>query len=350
MRYLDRVKHPEWYHGHRRKPPFFEGWYFKLVSAGGDQRYAIIPGIFKSDDPERNHAFVQVLNGITGQSVYHRFTSSDFYAAEDRFEIVIGASRFAEDHIALQINDPEQSLYGEVHFEGVQPWPVSLVAPGIMGPFGWLPGSSSIAWECSHGVLSLDHGLRGTLVVDGPRTPRAVIDWTGGRGYIEKDWGASFPSAWIWTQTNHFDSSQAQGTCLTASIATIPVFGGAWFRGMIVGLWHRQRLYRFATYTGARLERLDIDDHTVTWVMRDRAHRLELCATRAEGGLLRGPNTQSMGVRVPETLSATVEVRLSRLGRGPASVLLHDVGRHAGLEVVGELDKLVKRQTSFGHA
>jgi len=139
-------------------------------------------------------------------------------------------------------------------------------------------------------------------------------------------------------QSNHFGTP---ATSLTASIATIPSLG-FWFRGMIVGLWHQGRLYRFATYLGTRLERLAVDEHAVTWVMRDRAHRLELCATRAGGGLLRGPSTQAMGVRVPETLSATIEVRLSRLRRGQDEVILEDTGRYAGLEVVGDLDRLVK--------
>jgi len=192
MRYLERMMHPEWYHGHRRAPPFFEGWYYKLVSADGSRRYAIIPGIFKSDDPVQNHAFVQVLNGTTGRVVYHRFPADAFRAAENRFEVTVGANRFTERYIALQLAGAEQTLYGEVHFEGVQPWPVRLGSPGIMGPFGWLPGHRAVAWECNHGVLSLDHGLRGSTVVDGQ-----ALDWTGGRGYIEKDWGAAFPSAWI---------------------------------------------------------------------------------------------------------------------------------------------------------
>ena len=342
MGYLDRVTHPEWYHGHYRKPPFFEGWYFKLVSASGKARYAIIPGIFKSEDPEQNHAFVQVLDGVTGQSVYHRFPADAFWAATDRFEIALGGNRFTLHGLSLQLDGPEQAISGEVRFEGIQPWPVSLASPGIMGPFGWLPGNSALAWECNHGVLSLDHGLRGTFTVGRPNASRAVIDWTGGRGYIEKDWGAAFPSAWVWTQTNHF-TAQAAGTCLTASIATIPVLG-SWFRGIIVGLWYQGQLYRFTTYTGVRLECLEVDDRTVTWAMREGAYRLEVQATRAEGGLLRGPDRGSMGVRVPETLSATVEVHLSRLRGRQSETILHDTGRYAGLEVVGELDKLVKRQ------
>ena len=340
MRYLQRVLHPDWYHGHHKKPPFFEGWYFKLVDASGGQRYAIIPGIFKSDDPKQNHCFVQVLNGTTGQVVYHRFPADVFHAAADRFEVVIGASRFTQDYISMQLGGLEQTLYGEVHFEDVVPWPVKLGSPGIMGPFGYIPGNGLVAWECNHGVLGLDHGLRGTFVVNG-----SVLDWSGGRGYIEKDWGAAFPSAWVWMQSNHFDTPAAAGaphTCLTASIATIPFLGG-WFRGSIVGLWHQGQLYRFATYTGARLERLEIDDRAITWVLRDSAHRLEIHAIRAEGGLLRGPSTQAMGVRVPETLSAEIEVRLSRLGGRREAALFEGCGRYGGLEVVGELDRLVKR-------
>ena len=29
--YVQRVLHPEWYHGHDKKAPFFEGWYYKCV-------------------------------------------------------------------------------------------------------------------------------------------------------------------------------------------------------------------------------------------------------------------------------------------------------------------------------
>jgi hypothetical protein len=266
-----RMENPAWYHGHDKRPPFFEGWYFKLVDASGARRYAIIPGIFKSDDPARRHAFVQVLNGTSGEAVYHRFPFESFRAARDRFEVTIGACRFRDGAIALQLDGAGQKLYGEVHFEGLTPWPVTFVSPGIMGPFAWLPDL-----ETYHGVLGLDHGLRGTFVVNGQ-----VIDWDGGRGYIEKDWGASFPAAWIWMQSNHFEQPQ---TSLTASVAIIP-WRGLSFRGMIVGLWHKGRLYRFATYTGARIERLALDGEQVHWVLRGRIagrpHRLEIRAWRA---------------------------------------------------------------------
>jgi hypothetical protein len=341
--------HPAWYHGRDARPPFFEGWYYKLVDAGGKNRYAIIPGIFKNRDPARHHAFVQVLDGATGRGTYHTFPADAFRAARDRFEVTIGANRFTEDHVSLQLAGEGQTLYGEVHFEGLTPWPVTLLSPGIMGWYSWVP-----TMECYHGVLSLDHALRGALTIDG-----RTIDWQGGRGYIEKDWGMSFPSAWIWIQSNHFDRP---GVSLTASIAIIP-WRRASFRGMIVGLWHGGRLYRFATYTGARTDRLEITpdvtsgdrpsaSERVTWALCGRMrlggprYRLELDArreTRLPGeGLIRGPSVRAMGVRVAESLSASVEVRLTRLRGRQATVIFEGIGRYAGLEVEGDLERLLE--------
>ncbi len=318
FRFLRRALHPARYHGRLRgqRPPFFEGWYFKVVDATGRHRLAIVPGVFWSGRP---HSFVQVLDGANGVAHYHRFTVESFWAAEDRFDVHIAGNRFTLNEIDLLIDGPEQGVSGTLRFGGLVPWPVRLTAPGIMGWYAWVP-----FMQCYHGVLSLDHTIYGALTVDGQE-----IDFSGGRGYIEKDWGRSFPEAWIWFQTNHFGQV---GTSLTASIAIIPWLRTA-FPGFIIGLWHDGRLYRFATYTRARTERLVVTEHTIEWVVGNRQHRLEMQVTQGAGstfGLLKGPDTFEMGKRVAESLSATVHVRLTeRAGR----VLFEGAGRNAGLEV-----------------
>jgi hypothetical protein len=195
-----------------------------------------------------------------------------------------------------------------------------------MGWYAWVP-----FMECYHGVVSLDHGIQGQL-----RVNDQLIDFTGGRGYTEKDWGKSFPAAWVWYQTNHFDRP---GTGLTASVAIIPWIRRS-FPGFIIGFWHGGVLYRFATYSGARIERLDMTDRRVGWVVRDRRYRLEMEATRSEGGILQAPTTVDMGRRIAETLSATVAVELKALGGPQQASIFRGVGRHAGLEAVGDLDRL----------
>lgn len=324
--FIRNVMRPDRYHGHGEDPPFFEGWYYKLVDAAEARRYAIIPGVFLSRDPERHHAFVQVLDGRTGHSAYHRYPADAFWAAKDDFEIRIGPNRFTACDMALDLQGPDLPAKGTLRFRGLNRWPVRLTSPGIMGWYAWIP-----FMETYHGVVSLDHGIEGELVIGAEQ-----VDFTGGRGYTEKDWGRSFPSAWIWFQTNHFGQP---GTSLTASVAIIPWIGRS-FPGFIVGLLHNGRLYRFATYTGAEMENLDITDEEVNWTISDRSYRLEMRATRAEGGLIQAPTTVDMGRRITETLDARVEVRLYE-GRESRRPLFEGTGRHGGLEASGDLDRLL---------
>jgi tocopherol cyclase len=307
------ILNPAVYHGHHQKPPFFEGWYYRLLSADETARYAIIPGVILG---KNGHAFVQVLDGAHARTAYHTFPLEAFRASKKDFAVSIADSSFNLDGMYLNLDTPSGRTSGEVHIEGVCPWPVTLAAPGIMGWYAWVPGM-----ECYHAVLSFDHVLSGRLTIDGKE-----VDFTGGRGYIEKDWGAAFPEGYVWMQSNHFEQ---MGTCLTASIAIIPWHKSP-FPGFIAGLWVNGTLHRFATYTGARLEKLSISDKQVDWVMRDRMQRLEITARRAEAGLLKGPSTLDMGKRIDETMNAGVEVRLSRIS---GEVIFEGNGRHAGLEV-----------------
>ncbi len=321
--FIQRVMHPERYHGHGKQPPFFEGWYFKLIDADEQHKYAVIPGIFLSHNRDKHHAFIQVLDGRTGASAYFSFPPEAFRAAEDSFDVQIGDNHFSADGIRLRLEGTELALKGDLRFSGGTGWPVTWRSPGIMGWYGWLT-----FMECYHGIVSFDHLLNGALTLN-----EHPMDFSGGRGYLEKDWGQSFPSAWVWMQTNHF---RTPGTSFVASLAVIPFMGRS-FPGSIIGLWHEQKLYRFAKYTSARTEKLLVTDAQVEWVVRDRTHRLEMVATRAGGGLLHSPTRTEMHKRVMETLQSTIEVRLSEMG---GRELFHDTGRNAGLEVQGDISTL----------
>lgn len=327
MGYIDTVLHPERYHGQRKRPPFFEGWYFKMISPDRGSRFAVIPGIFLSDDPERHHAFIQVFDGVSGAVSYHRFPADQFAASRDSFSVTIGANHFSLDSISLNIADSLRTVQGKLYFGRAIPWPVSLREPGVMGWFGWMP-----FMECYHGVLGMDHQVTGTLEVDG-----IAHDFNGGRGYIEKDWGKSFPGGWVWMQSNHFEQA---GVSFTASIAITP-FLSRWFPGFLAGLWHEGRFHRFATYTGAATEKLAISEHAVTWVVSDRKLRLEILGTRAETSILPGPDRIDMEKRVPETLKASIELCLTDLSNGRRE-MFSGKGECAGLEVAGDVEKLLR--------
>ena len=331
--WLRGVRHPEAYHGDgvSARRGYFEGWYVKLVSADRRQRWAVIPGIFRggsggadtahTPDADTAEAFVQVLDGVTGRSWFHRFDAAAFHADDRSFAVRVGGNTFDASGVTLDL----PQLRGRIDFTTpLDPWPVTVREPGVMGWFGYVP-----LMECFHGILSFGHGLAGTLDVEGE--PRA---FDGGRGYLEKDWGRAFPAGYVWLATNHIGDTDAS---LVASVAIIPWLGRA-FRGSIVGLRHDGRLYRWATYTRAIERRLEIDDTHVRWTLDGRDGVLALEAERTRGGLLETPPRTAMHRRVEETLDARVHIRhIAHDGR----VLLDQVGTCAGLEVFGDTDRLL---------
>ena len=317
--------HPNRYHGFSKKPPYFEGWYYKLVSADVENRLAVIPGVYLAPDEENNHCFVQVFDSDEREVRYHRYPFTAFQASRDSFEVTIGPNFFTRDGITLAIDDEIGRLHGKLEFDDLNPWPVRTFSPGAMGWFAWVP-----MMECYHGVVSMDHRIHGQLRLDDQ-----VLDFNSGRGYIEKDWGKQFPSAWIWGQSNHFDKP---GVSLMLSVAVIPWVGRS-FGGFIIGLLHEGVLHRFATYNRGKIEALSIEDTHVDLVVKNPTHRLRIRALRVEGGLLQAPTTAEMDRRIIETLNAQLEIQLEDLD---GMVLYSGTGRHAGLETVGDLDHLIK--------
>ena len=58
-----KVHRPWAFQGSLRRRDYFEGWYFKHVSADLTQVWSFIPGISLSKG--KRHAFIQVINGMT---------------------------------------------------------------------------------------------------------------------------------------------------------------------------------------------------------------------------------------------------------------------------------------------
>ncbi len=324
--YVRTTLAPTAYHGDGKSAPFFEGWYFKVVDAAGSRPLAVIPGIYKGVSPDHSHAFVMVVDGQQRDVDVYRFPSEQFAASDSEFAVRVGGCLFSAE--TLTLNLPNHS--GQLTFENLNSWPVTVRSPGIMGWFAWVP-----FMECYHGVVSMDHVISGSLAVH-----NEPISYDGGRGYTEKDWGRSFPQTWIWLQANHFERV---GTSLSASIARIPWIGYD-FPGFIIGLWHDGVLHRFTTYVGAQLEVVAISAETVHIRVRNRTHRLDIQVQRADGILLPAPTKErGMVPMVNETLGASVSIRLTRRGGLRSQMLVYEgSSQHAGLEVEGDTAILLK--------
>ena len=311
---------PEQFQGWGKKRKYFEGWYFKVINAAETKAFAFIPGI-AMDGAGNKQAFIQVLDGKKKTATYHRFMAKEFIPSPGKFLIKIDGNSFSEQQIRLDL----PSIKGGLTFSGNIPWPKPWYSPGIMGPYAFVP-----FMECYHGIVSMDHSINGQLEIEGER-----IDFTKGRGYTEKDWGRSFPSAYFWMQTNHFS---IPGISLKASVAKIPWIRKS-FVGFIAGLWLQDRLIRFTTYNKSILRKSFADAGKVELVIENRKYRLEILAWRDVATALASPILGFMDGRIEESMTARIEVRLA--DRKNKTTVFHDTGRNAGLEVAGNIEEII---------
>jgi len=314
------VFHPEQFQGWAQKRDYFEGWYFKVVNEDETRAFAFIPGIAVKNSREK-HAFIQVLDGKKRTAHYHKFEFETFLPDSDQFRIAIRNNHFSEN--GLQLNLP--GIKASLQFSGNVPWPNHWYSPGIMGPYTFLP-----LMECYHGIVSMDHKINGQIEVDGE-----VLDFGNGRGYIEKDWGKSFPSAYIWLQSNHFSQP---GISLKVSVAKIPYLGYS-FVGFIAGIWLGDRLIQFTTYNRSVLRKSLIDTKKVEIVMENNKFRLEIFSRREAATALASPILGMMDGRIEESMNARIEVNL--IDKKSGKPIFNDVGRNAGLEVAGKIEEII---------
>lgn len=320
---IKKTFHPEYFQGNRKIKNYFEGWYYKLVSRDAGSIYAVIPGVSYGKDRSHSHSFIQIINGKNGETKYFSFDIGDFSYSRDGFNISIANNCFSESNVSLNIETGGEEIRGSLNFSNLKKLPGSIFSPGIMGWYTFVP-----FMECYHGIVSLDHEIKGSLYIEGEK-----IDYDGGSGYTEKDWGKSFPSSWIWMQSNNFHEAAS----FMLSIARIP-----WLRGHFIGflsvLMIEGKIYKFATYTGARIVELEISDERVLATIEDGSHVLKVNALSSHAGLLRAPVSGVMDRRIAESIDATVKLSLSERDSTP---LYSGKGLHAGLEVVGRREELL---------
>ena len=329
--YLKRWRstwNPDMYHGWGRTESYFEGWYFKIVDAPERYAFAFIPGISMGKTGE-NHAFIQVLDGKKCTTAYHRFESQDFQPSSEIFDLKLAKNQFSIQQMTLDL----PNVKGHLRFENTTPLPKLLGAPGIMGWYSFVP-----FMECYHGIVSLNHKISGFLTINDEK-----IDFTNGRGYIEKDWGVSFPKAWFWLQTNHFNTSNFEDSdtndiSLLASVAHIPWMGN-YFVGHLVVFWFKNKVYRFATYTGAKMK-AKLEANHIQLAFKDGKNTLEIEATRAGTGSLISPIQGEMTGKVNESLQAIIHIRFFEQD----NLIFEGQGRNAGLEAAGDIDVLLSEK------
>ncbi len=317
---MGKRSRPNVFQGSLKKKFYFEGWYNKIVDSSANHIYAIIPTIALNKKEKTSHAFIQYLDGINTSVEYIKYRLEDFEnLSNKKYEIQIGKNYFSLERIHIDIDQQNHKIKGDLEYLNPILWPKKFLQPGVMGWFSYVP-----FMETYHGIVSMNHEIRGTLTIDGE-----FINFDNGKGYIEKDWGKSFPSAWVWTQSNHFSNPNLS---FMFSIAKIP-FLGMKFNGFLSALWYEGDFYKFATYTRAKIKSLDILPDILHVIVEDKKYTLdfEVAKKGIGSGLLKAPKVGVMSGHIAESINS--KIRLKLFDKRKDILIIDDLGVNAGLEI-----------------
>ena len=185
--------------------------------------------------------------------------------------------------------------------------------------------------ECYHGVVSLNHDLKGEIKVN-----NSNFSFYDGKGYIEKDWGKSMPSSWIWIQANNFKNSNSS---IMLSIAKIPWLGFS-FTGFLGFYYVNNEVVRFGTYSKAKVKLDKYEKNSLNLNITLRNKILEIQTLKNRTGILKAPVNGNMNRRIAEGIDADLKVKLLDENK---NVLFEDSSKTTGLEIVGDIKELFKK-------
>lgn len=368
---LKRIFNPILFQGNLNKTNYFEGWYYKNVSDDEKTIVSFIPGISLFENDE--HSFIQyIYKSIDENSKeiletgYCRYSIDNFSYNDNPFKVQIGKSVFTENFVQINIEDESLSFMGQLDFGLLTPIKKSITMPNIMGYFGYIP-----AMECYHGLISMKHSVNGQIAINHknesltkqlfePETTieqteynlteqtsssansskieelgntskitktTLTIDFNNGSGYIEKDWGTSFPRKYIWMQCNHFEN---ESVSIVFSVADIP-FGKKSFEGYLCNFCINGEEYRFATYNKSILNINHISDDNFSLSLENKKAKITITAKINNAGVLIAPKHGEMKNQIKEELSGGIDIVFKDKKTN------HDFvgkGRSAGIEIV----------------
>ncbi len=315
MNKLLLMRNPDFFQGQKylkTNKNYFEGWYFKNTNQ--KESISFIPGV--NIDNLNKKAFIQV---ITNESSYYiNYDIEDFGFDFQHWCIKIGNNTFGKDGVHLEIEDIKQNIkiYGNLRYSHQQNINTHLFYPNIMGPFSYIP-----FMECNHAIINMYNKINGSIKINNQQ-----MDFCNGTGYIEKDWGCSFPKSYIWCQGNCFQEYNAS---FMLSIAHIP-FGFFSFKGLICVLIIDHEEYKFTTYNHTKILKYVINNNIIDIALKKGSYQLNIQSHSNKGLKLVAPKNGKMEKEILESITSLISVTLKKNNH----IIFSDTSTNCGLEIV----------------
>lgn len=315
MNKLYLMRNPEVFQGEKyleNRKNYFEGWYFK--NSNNKNSISFIPGI--NIDEKNKKAFIQVI--IDKESYFVNYDIKDFEFNLKPFYIKIKNNYFSKEGVKIDIKEEKQNLnvYGKLKYSNNQNIEKNILNPNIMGPFSYIP-----FMECNHAILSMKNDISGFININGKK-----LEFNKDFGYIEKDWGTSFPKSYIWCQGNNFNKSNSS---FMLSVADVPfkVFN---FKGIICDLIIDDKEYKFTTYNNTKLVKCMIDNNNFDITLNKENYFLNIKSKYSSGAKLYAPIKGKMDKDIFESISSLISVTLKENEK----IIFSDTSKNCGIEIV----------------
>ena len=241
---------------------------------------------------------------------------------------MVGDSSFSLNEMNLNINQPNEKIFGTLSFHNITKWPDSIINPGSMGFYNYLG-----FMQCYSQVCAVDGHISGKLAINSE-----TIDFTGGKLYIEKNWGKAFPYSYIWLQGNSFAESEASVTC---SIGHIPLSIKS-FIGFLIGIKVKGDFYKFTSINKSILS-INCENEKIVIEAYNKDYFLKIQGKYKKETFmdLYAPRDGHMVPIASETLQGALEVILYNKKKNV--MIFQDSCFSAGIELSGNYRNLANK-------
>lgn len=174
-----RRLNPTLLQGDIAKYNYFEGWFQKIYVPEQNTSIIIIYGIATGNELTKT-GFIQLF--IPGHEViYLNYPQHEVALLKSKHEVKLGPNYFSNNRIHIENKHIQLDLE-------LIPQVNKTLKRNSMGNFYLVPGL-----PCYHSVLQVNSFVKGHISIN-----NESIHLTRSSGYLEKNWGTSFPEKYFW--------------------------------------------------------------------------------------------------------------------------------------------------------
>ncbi len=290
----------------KKKKNYFEGWYFRFTNNTTNENYALIFAMTK--DKDNPHSFIQFYDGTKHTSKYYTFPLGDM-----KYDVLTNTV-----HIGKNTLSPKSCHFEDkdIIIDATVTDHISLVPyKNSDSAMGYL---SKAPLECFQEVIYMN--ATANVIIN----EKGITHKFSGNSYMEKTFGTSFPTKWVWMQSNF-----GRESIFSFSVGLVPVLFLK-IKGFFLIFQYNHKEYRFSSYNFSKIK-VDQKDKDVIISIYKGKNKVILKAKTSHPVKLVGPSKRGkMNLEVFESINSTCTLEFYENNE----LILSDKYHNVGLELM----------------